>query len=82
MRYIDNKKITKEIGRLNKKKASQKSDIPIKTIKENSDIFSNSLGETINITIKTSKNFFVCWLHPGETIYQILCLTVHCHCIF
>ena len=45
--------------RLNKNKASQKSDIPIRIIKENIDIFADFLCETVNCTIKTS-NFPNC----------------------
>ena len=46
--------------RLNKNnKASQKSDIPIRIIKDNIDIFADFLCETVNCTIKTS-NFPSC----------------------
>ena len=40
--------------RLNKNKASQKSNIPIRIIKDNVDIFADFLCETVNCTIKTS----------------------------
>ena len=40
--------------RLNKNKASQKSDIPIRIIKENADIFAEFLCGTVNSAIKPS----------------------------
>ena len=43
----------KEIRRLNKQEASQKSDIPIKIIKANADIFADYLGEAVNSAVKT-----------------------------
>ena len=49
----DNEKITKEIWRLNKNKASQKSDIPITIIHENADIFADFLAESLKGAIKT-----------------------------
>ena len=52
-------KIEREIMRLNKNKASQKSDIPIRITKDNVDIFADFLCETVNCTIKTS-NFPSC----------------------
>ena len=51
---VNNEKIEREIMRLNKNKASQKSDIPIRIIKDNVDIFADFLCETVNCTIKTS----------------------------
>ena len=51
---VNNEKIAKEIRRLNKNKASQKSDIPIRIIKENADIFAEFLCETVNSAIKSS----------------------------
>ena len=56
---VNNEKIEREIMRLNKNKASQKSDIPIRIIKDNVDIFADFLCETVNCTIKTS-NFPSC----------------------
>ena len=56
---VKNEKIEREIMRLNKNKASQKSDNPIRIIKDNVDIFANFLCETVNCTIKTS-NFSGC----------------------
>ena len=56
---VNNEKIEREIMRLNKNKASQKSDIPIRIIKDNVDIFADFLCETVNFTIKTS-NFPSC----------------------
>ena len=49
----DNEKITKETWRLNKNKASQKSDIPITIIHENADIFAEFLAESLKGAIKT-----------------------------
>ena len=43
----------KEIGRLNKQKASLKSNIPIKIFKDSTDIFADYIGETVNSAIKT-----------------------------
>ena len=56
---VNNEKIERGIMRLNKNKASQKSDIPIRIIKDNVDIFADFLCETVNYTIKTS-NFPSC----------------------
>ena len=56
---VNNEKIERGITRLNKNKASQKSDIPIRIIKDNVDIFAGFLCETVNCTIKTS-NFPSC----------------------
>ena len=43
---VDKDKIKKEINRLNKNKASQKSDIPIKIIHDNVDIFADFIAES------------------------------------
>ena len=51
---IDQKQIEKEILKLDVNKASQSSDIPIKVLKENSDIFSNFLCNSFNNSIKLS----------------------------
>ena len=52
---IDQKQIEKEIIlKLDVNKASQSSDIPIKVLKENSDIFSNFLCNSFNNSIKLS----------------------------
>ena len=56
---VDNEKIIKEIKRLNKNKASQKSDIPITIIHENTDIFADFLAESLKGAIKTF-NFLNC----------------------
>ena len=56
---VNNENIERGIMRLNKNKASQKSDIPIRIIKDNVDIFADFLCETVNCTIKTS-NFPSC----------------------
>ena len=52
---VDQKQIEKEILKLNVKKASQSSDIPIKVFKKNSDIFSNFLCNSFNNSIKMSE---------------------------
>ena len=56
---VDKEKIEKEINRLNKNKASQKSDIPIKIIHDNVDIFADFIAESFKGAIKTS-NFSNC----------------------
>ena len=48
-----NEKDIKEIRRLNKNKASQKSDIPVTIIHENVDVFAYFLAESIKGAIKT-----------------------------
>ena len=48
------KEIKTEIRLLKLKKGSQYSDIPSKIIKENSDIFSNFICESINNSINSS----------------------------
>ena len=53
-RAVRFKEIEREIRLLKLNKASQYSDIPTKTIKENSDIFSNFIYESINNSIKSS----------------------------
>ena len=56
---VDKDKIKKESNRLNENKASQKSDIPIKMIHDNVDIFADFIAESFKGTIKTS-NFSNC----------------------
>ena len=51
---VDQKQIEKEILKLNLNKASQSFDIPIKGLKENTDIFSNFLCNSFNNCIKLS----------------------------
>ena len=51
---VDQKQIEKEILKLDVNKASQSSDIPIKVLKGNSDIFSNFLCNSFNNSIKLS----------------------------
>ena len=51
---VDQKQIEKEILKLDVNKASQSSDIPIKVLRENSDIFSNFLCNSFNISISLS----------------------------
>ena len=50
---VDNEKIVKEIKRLNKNKASQKSDILTTIIYENADVFADFLAESLKGAIKT-----------------------------
>ena len=49
---VDQKQIEKEVLKLDVNKASQSSDIPIKVLKENTNIFSNFLCNIINNSIK------------------------------
>ena len=58
--------IETEIRLLKLNKASQYSDIPTKIIKENSDIFSNFISESINNSIKSSI-FPSCLKHADVT---------------
>ena len=51
---VDKDKIEKEINRLNKNKASQKSDIPTKIIHDNVDLFADFIAGSLKGTIKTS----------------------------
>ena len=51
---VDQKQIEKEILKLDVNKVSQSSDIPIKVLKENNDIFSNFLCNSFNNSIKLS----------------------------
>ena len=53
-RLVLSKQIETEISPLKLNKTSQYSDIPTKIIKENSDIFSNFICESINNSIKSS----------------------------
>ena len=39
--FIDKRKISKEINKLDRKKANQKNDIPVKFIKSNKDLLSH-----------------------------------------
>ena len=50
---VDNEKIINEIKKLNKNKASQKSDIPMTIIHENTDVFADFLAESLKSAIKT-----------------------------
>ena len=52
---INREEILKEIQSLDTNKASQESDIPIKLIKQNLDLFSVFMHESFNKTIETSK---------------------------
>ena len=61
------KEIETEIRLLKLNKASQYSDIPTKIIKENSDIFSNFICESISNSIKSS-NFPSCLKHADVTL--------------
>ena len=51
---VVNELIRKEILNLNSNKASQSSDIPIKIVKENFDIFSDFVCTSFNSSIKTT----------------------------
>ena len=51
---INDEKTEKEIRSLHKTKAYQKFDIPIRTIKDNADMFVEFLCETVNNAAKTS----------------------------
>ena len=51
---VNNKDIKKDMLKLHKNKASQHSDIPIKIIKENLDIFADFLCTNINSSFKSS----------------------------
>ena len=51
---MNTEKIEKDIGILNSKKALQYCDIPTKSIKENSDIFSNFFCAAIKSSKKVS----------------------------
>ena len=51
---MDLASIEKEINNLKINKASQSSNIPTKTIKENVDIFAEFLWKSINSSIKSS----------------------------
>ena len=52
---VDQQQIEKKILKLDANKASQSSDIPIKTVKENIDVFSDFLCSSFNSSIKLSK---------------------------
>ena len=54
---IDQKQIENEILKLDVIKASQSSDVPIKVLKENNNIFSNFLCNSSNNSIKNSQHF-------------------------
>ena len=47
--------ICKELKRLNPRKAAQNTDIPIKILKENADIFSSYICDFFNETIRNGK---------------------------
>ena len=66
LREVSFKEIETEIRLLKLNKASQFSDIPIKIIKENSDIFSNFNCKSINNSIKSSI-FPSCLKHADVT---------------
>ena len=51
---VQNEKILKELNNLNINKATQKTDIPTKIIKENSDIFGDFIFSNLNFGINTS----------------------------
>ena len=71
-REVSFKEIETEIRLLKLNKASQYSDIPPKIIKENSDIFSNFICESINNSIKSSifpSSFYATLLHKKCSMY-------------
>ena len=41
--FVDKRKISKEINKLDRKNAYQENDIPVKFIKSNKDLFSHSM---------------------------------------
>ena len=41
--FVDKRKISKEINKLDRKKACQENDIPVKFIKSKKDLFSHSM---------------------------------------
>ena len=51
---VPKEEILKELNNLNINKAAQNTDIPTKTIKENSDIFGDSIFSNLNYCINTS----------------------------
>ena len=54
LKNIQKEEILKEINNLNINKATQNTDIPTKTIKENSDIFGDFIFSNLNYCINTS----------------------------
>ena len=48
--FVDKPKISKEINKLDEKKACQEHDIPVKLIKSNKDLFFLILYTTISVT--------------------------------
>ena len=71
-REVSFKEIETEIRLLKLNKASQYSDIPTKIIKENSNIFSNLICESINNSIKSSI-FSSCLKHADVTPLHTKC---------
>ena len=52
--FVDKPKISKEINKLNKKKACQEHDIPVKLIKSNKDLFSHFIYHNFNNSLFSS----------------------------
>ena len=52
--FVDKPKISKEINKLNKKKACQEHDIPVKLIKSNKDFFSDFIYHSFNNSLFSS----------------------------
>ena len=85
---VSEDKIQKEILKLNHKKAFQDSDVPVKILKENSNIFSTFLHNAFNGSIKSSKfplilkladialihkrGKYLCGFHTGFSAQQCL----------
>ena len=66
MKEVSLQEIETEISLSKLNKASKYSDVPTKTIKENSDIFPNFICESINNSIKSSI-FPLCLKHADIT---------------
>ena len=52
--FVDKPKISKEINKLDKKKACQEHDIPVKLIKSNKDLFSHFIYHNFNNSLFSS----------------------------
>ena len=62
--FVDKQKISKEINKLDEKKACQEHDIPVKLIKSNKDLFSHFICHNFNNSLFSS-NF-------PQTIVQLV----------
>ena len=70
MKAIYKKDIEKEILNLSVEKASQDSDIPIKIIKKNSDIFSDILFKEFNKSLEICKYPFCLKMANVTPVYK------------